>query len=622
MFRVNRVTVPPHLLFACVVVWLTGCQDTPYSPFRLAPATGQADASDPDTGQGGEPDTSQPQDTSTPLPDTTNPGERDTSVSLEDTPVDRPSDGIAWQDCRLYTGSDMFGPSASCAIVPMPLSHEQPDDGPTLPIFIKRLSPSLVGRTDPEPRGQLWLLSGGPGGASDGLESLADDYHSIRGWDLDIYLIDHRGVGRSERLGCIEEPIPNRSSSAWEDCIDELQQQYGDGFNRFTTTEAAHDVGTLIATTRLPGQDVYVLGISYGTYWAHRYLQLYPTQADGVVLDSICLPGLCLFDNFDVGFNDTGRDYMELCGADPLCRTKLGSDPWSTTRRVLDRLEDGHCAEVMEQLPDGRAFLRAMLGFLLTDRELRHLIPALVYRLDRCDPADVVALEQAVELLVEVFNTPQDPLYSAVINRHVGFTELWSDPAPSIETMRARLDQLTISNSITVSYAELRLQWPLYPRDRFVGQLANTSTPLLMLNGTLDPQTPIAIAAPAADIFEGPFQHFVAIPEAAHATLTLQAPTRDGQSCGFAISLGFLADPTQPLDLSCLDQLAPVTFDDPRGYSTAFFGTDNLWENAAGKSTSSSVTQAQRQQLTRQLKERLRKARQRLRIPAMPPTQP
>ena len=32
-----------------------------------------------------------------------------------------------------------------------------------------------------------------------------------------------------------------------------------------------------------------VLGVSYGTFLAHRYLQLYPAQADGVVLDSIAM---------------------------------------------------------------------------------------------------------------------------------------------------------------------------------------------------------------------------------------------------------------------------------------------------------------------------------------------
>lgn len=43
--------------------------------------------------------------------------------------------------------------------------------------------------------------------------------------------------------------------------------------------------------------------------------------------------------------------------------------------------------------------------------------------------------------------------------------------------------------------------------------------------------------------------------------------------------LGFLKDPTAPLDTRCLSALTPVAFSWPAEYPVALFGTSDMWEN-------------------------------------------
>ena len=49
------------------------------------------------------------------------------------------------------------------------------------------------------------------------------------------------------------------------------------------------DVGELINLFKRNGihDSAFVYGVSYGTYWAERYMQLFPRQAKGVILDSV-----------------------------------------------------------------------------------------------------------------------------------------------------------------------------------------------------------------------------------------------------------------------------------------------------------------------------------------------
>ncbi len=103
---------------------------------------------------------------------------------------------IDWSSCPLSDDDDPG--DAECATVELPRFHDR-SDGESIEIALKR---SLQG-SDPEGTiRQLWFLNGRPGDS--GVEALGRLVSILAGLPIDIYTLDHRGVGGSEVLECPE----------------------------------------------------------------------------------------------------------------------------------------------------------------------------------------------------------------------------------------------------------------------------------------------------------------------------------------------------------------------------------------------------------------------------------
>ncbi len=69
---------------------------------------------------------------------------------------------------------------------------------------------------------------------------------------LVVYLPDHRGVGRSARLGCPEQEAAGSDEGLritideWPACMESLQEIFGEALPYFDTTSASTDLGWLI----------------------------------------------------------------------------------------------------------------------------------------------------------------------------------------------------------------------------------------------------------------------------------------------------------------------------------------------------------------------------------------
>jgi hypothetical protein len=120
--------------------------------------------------------------------------------------------------------------------------------------------------------------------------------------------------------------------------------------------------------------------------------------------------------------------------------------------------------------------------------------------------------------------------------------------------------------------------WPRYAFDPAFESWASTTTPILMLNGELDPFAPWfrleQAGAPAHFIATG--QHILEMPLAPHGSV-FDSPTTGGSLCGLNLMLDFLAEPTGALPESCLADLAPIEFEGAG--VAALFGTSDAWEN-------------------------------------------
>ncbi|MDD5309766.1 MAG: alpha/beta fold hydrolase [Deltaproteobacteria bacterium] len=494
-----------------------------------------------------------------------------------------PDQGIDWEPCPLYVDQPA-GLLAECATIDVPLRWSEPD-GPTIGIFVQRLAAG----TQPA-RGQLWLLEGGPGGSGADFDAFMDGFRALDP-TLDLYAVDHRGVGRSARLSCPDEET---GASDWSisvspgeaaACLDAVEAVWGDDLDEFTATAAARDLGRLIEVAAEPGKDVFVYGVSYGTYWAHRYLQIHPDQATAVILDSIAPPGED-FVHYDADMDAAAQDFLALCAEDSLCSSKLGGDPWAAVGDLLATIEaGGHCPAITTTWGIDAPSARTVLAYLLMSPTTRTYLPAFVYRLARCDDADAVALDHLLDIL---FGTPEttyyDTLSSDALFYNVALSELWPDPEahPTVGEIDAIEAGLYVTTGLSPRVAAVQDTWPAYPDDSYVEAWAKTATPLLMMNGDLDPMTPIWVGAEAAKHLTGERQWFYTIPRAAHCVVNQTPVAVQGDTpCGLRIMLDFLADPTTEPDTACLAEIPEEAFVGDPAINAYLLGTSDLWENGA-----------------------------------------
>ncbi|MBX3191827.1 MAG: alpha/beta fold hydrolase [Labilithrix sp.] len=490
-------------------------------------------------------------------------------------PQATPSAPITWEKCPLRTGGR--GTRAECANITVPLDWNDPG-GRRVTYFVKRLPGTSSGAHK-----QLWLLQGGPGGAGDTLETLADEVVS-KAPAFDVYVPDHRGTGRSAYLGC-----PNAMAKRHFDpraCAAEAQAEWGaSGFAAFTTTNAARDLGYAIERTRAEGQEVHVYGVSYGTYLAQRYLQIFPTQPTAVTLDGVCQAGLCSYMKIGYWFDRIGKKYLGECAANASCAEKLGPNPIATVKEALAIADAGTCPGIAGV---DAAALRQLFSYFIASFDLRVLIPSTAYRIVRCSPDDAAALEHMTAALSRAPGGPFAPageLSSEVLGLHIAFSELEEDPPALSADLEALFDD-PVFTTFDATVRDVWESWPRYPHDEWVGKYPSSNVPILMLNGTLDPQTPQEFAEQIAPHYAMPAQSLVLLPRAAHCTLT-QSPTSTWpgtETCGMNVWRQFLAAPAAALDTSCRDRILTHDFAGSPSIAQYFYGEPSLWGGATTSS--------------------------------------
>ena len=484
---------------------------------------------------------------------------------------------VTWVPCSLHDGQN--DGRAWCASTEMPFDWDNPD-GLTFTSYAKWL-PSQVEPSE----GQLWLLHGGPGasgtiGLPYAMEFIQTDYP-----ELDIYTLDPRGSGYCDYVGCPDQEDPD---SEWgesitmdemPDCVAWLEKQYGEDLGVFNTTNSAIDLAAYIHTTRTEGKNVLIWGGSGGTFWGQRYLQMYPDQADGIVLEGIVPPITSLVFQDEYG-DIIGRTIFQMCAQDDFCSSKL-PDPKNTFVELLAKLDQGHCPE----LGIDSRFVIEMINYLAFYHPHHTTIPAFVFRLDRCDPQDVDAI---VHFYYQLFGGEE--LYNGLSFSYVLFyneicSEMWeypwfADNGELVDYLDEVYAEAIIASGMGYDRNEIYLMWPRYTDERD-DLWATTDIPMLMLQGIIDPSTPYDFAKELEGQFTGEKQHFVAFPYAPH-NVTNGSPISEDTSamhCGQKLFVDFLKDPTGDLDTSCVGQTLPLDFQGT-AYGAYFFDTNDYWENA------------------------------------------
>lgn len=485
---------------------------------------------------------------------------------------------IEWEECTLFTGGG--GGPAECAEIGVPLDWED-RTGEQITLFVKRATASGVSPDDALIA--VWPLSGGPGGAGNLQESFAELFLS-NDQSLVFYLLDHRGTGRSTRLGCEAEgsdtPGGRRIlADELADCGDEVRERWGTGIDGFTTTQAASDLAVVIEATRVQGQDVHIHGGSYGTRWLQRTLQLSPTLADSASGLGVVPPGFS-FADYDASYEAVGAAFMELCVDDADCVSRLGPIPIDTMRSALADLQFGNCP-ISADVELTRERLRAFFGgLLLGGGDSRVAIPAISHRLDRCNADDRTALRYFAENVSDPLDALRDdPMYSSVLGNLVILSELW-DGGPSLDDALDLHRAGLFSLGTTVRVARLEeADWPRAPRDPLADELLNAEVPLLWINGDLDPATPLAPVLQMLDATPSrPDEHLLVIPGGGHGW---DSPTMKGYDCAMTTWWNFAREPDDAV-FECDFQILPPNLAGSTQVAQWLFGRDDLWGSYQG----------------------------------------
>lgn len=206
-------------------------------------------------------------------------------------------------------------------------------------------------------RDPLVFLDGGPGGAA------TEDYPAVAPAlallrkRRDILLIDQRGTGGSNALGCqaaqdaaapaspppaAPSPPPTSpprggdiaaSLALVQQCLAAVRKHAAP--EHYTTSDAVRDLEAVRQALGAPQLDL--LGISYGTRVAQQYAARYPGAVRSVVLDSPVPNTLALGSEHARNLEQVLKLLFARCSADSRCRQGFG-DPYATLYRLRDRL--------------------------------------------------------------------------------------------------------------------------------------------------------------------------------------------------------------------------------------------------------------------------------------------
>jgi len=195
-------------------------------------------------------------------------------------------------------------PAVQCGTLVVPLDRADAARG-TLSLHVERL-PARTAR-----RGTFVLLAGGPGQAGTPVSPEDPVAQAIPGWDY--VMLDQRGTGK-RALRCAA--LDSASSSATPAEVGRCAAQLGPNRAFYGSRESAMDIDDLRSGLGL--EALALGGISYGTYVAQYYAQMFPTRVSHLVLDSVVDPAT--FDGFDVPFFASTTPVLTALCAGRRCR--------------------------------------------------------------------------------------------------------------------------------------------------------------------------------------------------------------------------------------------------------------------------------------------------------------
>lgn len=398
---------------------------------------------------------------------------------------------ISFEPCSLASNGRTT--EALCGTLQVPENRAEPG-GRQIALDIAWL-PAEDGNGTGDP---VFFLAGGPGQAATEhaalVEMTLEEVNNQRG----IILVDQRGTGGSNPLDCRDaggERLaidPSEVTDAQDmaefarQCLAGLQ---GRADPRFYTTAAA--VRDLEAVRAALGVDkINLFGVSYGTRVAQHYADRYPQHTRTVVLDGVAPNGLVVGGEFARTLEHALTLQSQHCQQLPACAKRYPGDMRKQLREVMARLE---AAPVEVDYRDPRtgqprhgtatADTLATLAFLFSYAPQTSALLPLV--LDEAAHGRYGPLMSLVDLM--------STQMAGSMNRGMQWSVICAEDAPrrdaDDETGTAAAATVLGDEFDEIFFAACEV-WPRGPVPDDFNEPFESTLPVLLLSGELDPVTP------------------------------------------------------------------------------------------------------------------------------------
>jgi len=551
---------------------------------------------------------------------------------------------ITWYDCPLYstnptpvyensTQGHMEIPMAECANVPLPLDYTVASaDSTKIFVFVKRLrAPTTTTSTynnmkssnnkNNNKRRALWFLTGNPGVMhyENIIKQIRNTTHSLFA-QYDFYTMDHRGLGNSHRLGC---PINQAESTGSEGgvtitdnemklCSQSLNTIYQNRIDLFSPSIASLDLASVLMALNDEYESTHVTALAYGTLWLSRFLQVIPHHSQliqSAVMDSVMSSSSgnpaepdngkrSMLTNWDTDINSVGLHMLtQYCNNQTVCYKKLNKDPVHFLHSTFESLFQNHtCTKMTGDVKNKKNNnvvteneLRQLLGSLMLREQTRELVPAVLYRLNRCDPdVDIPTLQHLFQFFRSKQNNHSLPVgFSVVWEDLISFSELFPRDL-SLANVNVVVEQynktlMGTGQSVSLATTLSTSHFPIYQPDEYFNKAPKPQIPVLLLNGDLDAETPLKYAQQQAVNMGAPANvRLIEVPYSSHLTILNSHQHNSSMTCGMEMMASFLNNDGQfpSVDTSCLSRLIAPSFTGNSDMDMLFFGVADIYEDA------------------------------------------
>jgi pimeloyl-ACP methyl ester carboxylesterase len=331
-------------------------------------------------------------------------------------------------------------------------------------------------------------LAGGPGqAATETWPQMAGALAPLRKHHH-ILLLDQRGTGSSHPLTCPADKDDAGDRVDLEavrrhvrDCLAAVEKEADP--RAYTTTIAVADLEAVRQALGAPQFDL--VGVSYGTRMAQQYLMRHPDAVRSVVLDSVAPNELVLGEDFAINLEDVLKAHSAACKQNPQCVQAFG-DPYASLGKLRDALR---------AQPQAYAY-RDPLTFAPVQRTLNNFSLVALARLFAYTPETAALLPMSIAAGLRGDYTSlagQSQLLSDDLaelgDSGMQMSVLCAEDADLLTPRPQDADLLLGTAMISVLTTECEI-WPHGARPADFHTALKTDTPVLILEGELDPVTP------------------------------------------------------------------------------------------------------------------------------------